>query len=459
MNSFQDIFDTQKSYFATGVTKTRAWRIKQLDQLAKMLSEHDKRFYEAISKDFKTALQEKIFEVAATLGTIAGVKSQIDEWMKPQEAAIPKFLAETGHRGIVYREPYGVALIMGPFNGPLVLLLRPAIAALSAGNTCILKLSEALPATSALLHELVPLYFDPGAVVAVSGNREKITELLKLPFDFIFFTGSTKVGKIVMRAAAENITPVLLELGGQNPALVDETANITDAARKIIWGALAWGGQWCSSPGYAYVHESIAEQFVAECKKAVVEFYGTDPKNNPDYSRIISAREVSRLKSLIDPAKVVYGGASDEEARYLEPTILYPVYWEDSLMEDEIFGPILPILTYKKFDEALVKISSKPRPLAAYIFSRDQASIDGFIARLSFGGGAVNQTNVQLLIETMAFGGVGASGIGCYYGRFGYESLTHPKSILFSPSDVAIDHIFPPYDMNKALALAKWTVY
>ena len=459
MNPFQDIFDAQKSYYATGVTRTRAWRIDQLDRLAKMLNEHDKRFYEAISKDFKTALQEKIFEVAATLGTIEGTKHQIDEWMRPQEADIPKFLAETGHRGIVYREPYGVTLVMGPFNGPLTLLLRPAVAALSAGNTCILKLSEALRATSDLLRELVPLYFDPRAVVTASGNRDQVTELLKLPFDFIFFTGSTKVGKIVMRAAAENITPVLLELGGQNPALVDETANIADAAKKIVWGAMAWGGQWCTSPGYAYVHQSVAEQFVAECQKAVVLFYGDDPKNNPDYSRIISAREVERLKSILEPDKIVHGGESDPEARYLAPTILYPVRWEDALMEDEIFGPILPVLSYHKFDEAIREISRRPRPLAAYIFSRDQAAIDRFIANLSFGGGAVNQTNIHLFVETMPFGGVGASGLGYYYGRYGYESLTHPKPILFSPADVALDHLFPPYDMSKVQALEKWQVY
>jgi aldehyde dehydrogenase (NAD+) len=258
--------------------------------------------------------------------------------MEPVEAPLPKFLAQTGYKGIVYREPYGVTLVMGPFNGPLLLLIRPAISALAAGNTCVLKLSEQLGATSALLMELVPRYFDPRAVTAVKGGPEEVTELLKLPFGFIFFTGSTKVGKIVMKAAAEHLTPVLLELGGQNPALVDATANIRDAATKIVWGAMAWGGQWCTSPGYAYVHESVADAFVAEVKNAVVELYGTEPKNNPDYSRVISAREVSRLAGLIDPTKVVSGGQSDVEARYLDPTILYPVAWDDPIMEEEVFG-------------------------------------------------------------------------------------------------------------------------
>jgi aldehyde dehydrogenase (NAD+) len=203
----------------------------------------------------------------------------------------------------------------------------------------------ALGATSSLLMDLVARYFEPDAVAAVAGHREETTELLKLPFDFIFFTGSTSTGKVVARAAAENLTPVVLELGGQNPALVDETANIKDAAKKIVWGAMAWGGQWCTSPGYAYVHESIAEEFVAEATTALIGLFGDNPKSNSDYSRVISAHEITRLAGLIDPAKVVIGGRSDPEARYLDPTIVYPVTWDDRIMEDEVFGPIPPILT------------------------------------------------------------------------------------------------------------------
>lgn len=459
MNQFQEIFDLQKKYFATNVTKSYAWRIDQLDRLARMLKENDTRFYEAVSTDFKTALQEKIFEVAAPLGIIGATKQELAGWMQPATAVLPKFLATTGHTGLIYKEPYGVTLVMGPFNGPLVLLFDPAIAALSAGNTCILKLSDAIPATSALLKELVPLYFKPEAVTCVSGNRDQIAELLKLPFDFIFFTGSAAVGKVVMRAAAEHLTPVLLELGGQNPALVDATANLADAAKKIVWGATAWGGQWCTSPGYAYVHSSVAEQFVAECKKALIALYGDDPQNNPDYSRIVSAAQVKRLAGLIDPAKVVAGGNSDAEARYLAPTILYPVQWSDPIMEDEIFGPILPILAYDDLDEAIARIKATPRPLSAYIFSQDEPAIAHFLANVSFGGGAVNQTNIHLFIGTLPFGGVGNSGMGNYYGQYGYDSLTHAKSILFAPSGVAIDHLYPPYTMEKVQALNQWFEY
>src|SRR5271156_2262889 len=387
MNKFQEIFDAQKALFASGVTRPYEWRVEQLDLMASMINENEGRLQEAMAKDFKTASQEYIFETAASAGETEVQKSQLREWMKPVEAPVPRFLAETGHKGRIYREPYGVALIIGPFNGPLLLLIRPALAALAAGNTCILTLSEALPATTEVLLELVPKYFDPSAVTAVAGGKEQNTRLLKLSFDFIFFTGSTVVGKIVARAAAENLTPVLLELGGMNPAVVDETANIRDAAKKIVWGKMAWGGQWCTSPGYAYVHESVADAFVAAAKKALVELFGDDPKSNSDYSRIINAHAVDRLASLIDPAKVIAGGKSDPDAHYLDPTLLYPITWDDKVMADEVFGPILPILTYRSLDEAFKRIAKTPRPLAGFIFSRDQKTIDRFIGELSYGGG------------------------------------------------------------------------
>jgi len=459
MHSFQELFERQKRHFASGATRGYAWRIEQLDRMARLVGENEAALQRAVAQDFKTASQEYIFETQACLAEVAFQKSMLKEWMAPTEEPVPRALAATGHRGIVYRDPYGVALIIGPSNGPLLLLLRPAIWALAAGNCCVLQLSMALQATSALLLELAPKYFEPDAVAAVAGHREEITELLKLPFDFIFFTGSTSTGKVIARAAAENLTPVLLELGGQNPALVDETANIPDAAKKIVWGAMAWGGQWCMSPGYAYVHESVAEAFVAEAKAAPIALYGEDPKANPDYSRIISAREVSRLAALIDPAKVVIGGQSDADARYLDPTILYLVSWADPIMEDEVFGPILPILTYRTLDEACGRIDAAPRPLAAFIFSRSQGAIDRFVGELSFGGGAANQVNIHLFVVTMPFGGVGSAGMGHYYGKYGYDMLTHAKSMLISPPDMAIEHLFPPYSPEKNAELKLWFEY
>jgi aldehyde dehydrogenase (NAD+) len=457
--SIEELFGKQKAYFDTDATKTYEWRVDQLDRLVRMLKENYERFADASRRDFKTAAQENAFEVSASIATSEFAKSQLKEWMKPVEAPLPRFLARSGHKGMVYREPYGVTLIICPFNGPLLLSLRPAVAALSAGNPCMLKLSEALLATDELLLELIPKYFEPEAFSAVVGARETVTNLLKLPFDFLFLTGSVGVGKVVMRAAAEHLTPVLLELGGQNPAIVDETANLPDAAKKIVWGAMAWGGQWCTSPGYAVVHESVAEQFVTECKKAVVELYGADPRNNPDYSRVISPAAVERLASLIDPKKIIYGGKSDPQARYLDPTILYPISWSEKIMEDEIFGPLLPILIYSDLGKLIDKIKSLPKPLAGYVFSRNQQAIDRVLQSVSFGDGAVNQTNVFLFIESMPYGGVGSSGIGNYYGKYGYDSLTHAKSVLISPPDVAIDHLFPPYSEEKVQALNQWFEY
>jgi aldehyde dehydrogenase (NAD+) len=246
MNQFQEIFDKQKAYFDSDATKSCEWRIDQLTRLENLCNENAEALEAAMSSDFKTASQEKVFEIMAPVGTAAFAKLELKEWMKPVDVVVPKALRESGHTAKVYREPYGVTLVIGPFNGPLTLLFDPACQVLAAGNPCVLKLSEGLPATSKVLLDLIPKYFDPWAVTAVTGSKDEVTELLKLPFDFIFFTGSVKVGKIVMEAAAKNLTPVLLELGGQNPAFVDATANIPDAAKKIVWGATAWGGQWCT---------------------------------------------------------------------------------------------------------------------------------------------------------------------------------------------------------------------
>src|SRR5712671_6853798 len=442
MKQFQKTLDAQRMLFATGVTRSYEWRVEQLDRMARMIKENEGALQKAIASDFKTASQEYVFETLACFLETDFQKSQLKDWMAPVEAPVPRALAATGHRGFVYREPYGVALIIGPFNGPLLLLLRPALAA-----------------TSALLVALVPKYFEPQMVTAVLGHREAITELLKLPFDFIFFTGSTSTGKVIARAAAETLTPVVLELGGQNPALVDQTANIPDAAKKILWGAMAWGGQWCTSPGYAYVHESVADEFVAAAKKALVELYGDDPKNNADYSRVIDAKAVARMVGMIDPAKVVAGGKSDPDARYLDPTILYPVSWDDKVMAEEVFGPILPVLTYKSLDEAMKRMAATPLPLAGFVFSRDQKTIDRFIGELSFGGGAVNQVNIHLFVETMPFGGTGAAGMGHYYGKAGFDTLSHAKSMFISPPDVEIEHLFPPYTDAKNKALNMWFEY
>jgi aldehyde dehydrogenase (NAD+) len=449
MNQFTKIFHKQKTYFSTDVTKTYEWRVDQLNRLERLLRENEDALCNALHKDFKTVYYEQIFEVLALLGTIANVKSQLKGWMLPEAAELKPALTDSGHKGFIYREPYGVTLIIGPFNAPLILTFEPAIAALSAGNTCILKPSEATSNTTELLMALVPVYFEPEAVSIIKGDREAITEVLKLPFDFIFFTGSISVGKIIMKAAAENLTPVLLELGGQNATIVDETASLFAAAEKIAWGFTAMGGQWCVSPGYVYVHESVADAFVAACRIALIKMYGADAALSPNLSRIISEKDVDRIMNMTGTERIAYGGRFNKANRYIEPTIVYPAEWTDKIMEGEIFGPVLPILRYSNLKEIVSIIKTKPKGLAAYIFSRNQASIDYILKSISFGGGCINQANIHSWLETMPFGGVGTSGMGRYYGKHGFDSLSNSRNILFSDPDVNIDSIHPPYNAEK----------
>ncbi|MEO6550229.1 MAG: aldehyde dehydrogenase family protein [Ferruginibacter sp.] len=449
MNNFQQIFDAQKKYFLTDVTKLYEWRIEQLNNLEKLLTENKEAFYVSLGKDFKTCYFEQVFEILALLGTITHTKAELKKWMRPEKCELKQILTDSGHTAFIHRQPYGVTLIIGPFNSPLILLLEPAIAALSAGNTCILKPAASTTHTTALFTELIPGYFEPEAVAIINGDKEAVTELLQLPFDFIFFTGSPKVGKIVMLAAAENLTPVVLELGGQNATIVDETANLPDAAEKIAWGFTALGGQWCVSPGYVYVHESVADAFVEESKKALIKMYGTDANNSNDLSKIITEHDVDRIMNMVDTAKIVYGGHYNKSERYIEPTLLYPAKRTDRIMEGEIFGPVLPILVYRDIKEAVQIIKSKPKGLAAYIFSRNQVTIDYILNSISFGGGCINQSNIHCWMETMPFGGVGTSGIGRYYGKYGFDSLSNPRNILFSNAEVNIDVIHPPYNDEK----------
>ncbi len=449
MNLFQPIFDAQKNYFLTDVTKSYEWRIDQLNRLEKLLTENREAFYESLGKDFKTCYFEQAFEILGLLGTIAHTKAELKNWMTPEKCDLKQVLTDSGHTAFIYRQPYGVTLIIGPFNSPLILLLEPAIAALCAGNTCLLKPAASTTHTTALFAELIPKYFEPEAVTMIRGDREAVTELLQLPFDFIFFTGSPRVGRIVMLAAAENLTPVVLELGGQNATIVDETANLPDAAEKIAWGFTALGGQWCVSPGYVYVHESVADNFVQESKKALMNMYGADARQSNDLSRIITEHDVERIMNMVDTDKIVYGGHFDKAERYIEPTLVYPAEWTDKIMDGEIFGPVLPILIYRDIKEAVQIIKTRPKGLAAYIFSRNQATIDYILNSISFGGGCINQANIHCWMETMPFGGVGTSGIGRYYGKYGFDALSNPRNILFSNAEVNIEVIHPPYNDEK----------
>ena len=454
-NGFQQIFDAQKDHFLTDATKSYAWRIDQLDRMERMLLDNKQAFCEALHQDFGKPPFEQLFEITVPSGVIDFYRRNLHDLMAPQAVALPPGLEATGNRGVIYKEPYGVTLVIGPFNAPILLLLDPAIAALAAGNPVILKPANTTPATAALFRTLVPRYFSPENVAVVTGGREEIGELLKLPFDFIFFTGSSAVGKVVMRAAAEHLTPVLLELGGQNPTIVDETANLDIAADRIAWGHNAISGQWCIAPGYVCVHETVADAFLAKLKASIVRMYGEDPSQSPDFARMISAHDAERVASYILPDKVVHGGRFDVAARYVEPTILYPSTWDDPALQQEVFGPVLPVMAYRDLRDIVAAIKRRPKPLAAYMFSKNQAAIDHVLGSLSFGGGCINQTNLHCWIDSLPFGGVGASGMGKYYGKAGFDALSNTKAMLIGNPDVELD-VFPPYagkDITNSLSM------
>lgn len=455
MNTYQSIFDQQKEFFYTDVSKTYEWRIDQLDRLEKMLTENQEVFCQALKADFNKPPFEQLFEITVPLGNIKYYRENLKSLMTPEQVAIPKGLEETGNKGVIYKEPYGVTLVIGPFNAPILLLLDPAIAALAAGNPVILKPANTTPTVAALFQELIPKYFEPEAVNIVTGGREEITELLQLPFDFIFFTGSSAVGKVVMRAAAENLTPIILELGGQNPTVVDETANLDIATDRIAWGHMAISGQWCIAPGYVYVHENVADQFLDKLKASITKMYGENPQQSPDFARMISEHDTERVASYIIPEKVVLGGRYDIKDRYVEPTILYPSTWDDPAMQQEIFGPVFPILVYNDLKEIVEIIKRKPKSLAAYFFSKNQSNIDYFLDSVSFGGGCINQTNLHCWIDSLPFGGVGYAGMGKYYGKAGFDALSNTKAMLIGNPDLELD-VFPPYagkDIAKNLSV------
>jgi len=349
----------------------------------------------------------------------------------------------------VYKEPFGVSLIIAPWNYPFQLLMAPLVGAIAAGNTAILKPSEISVHTAAAIEKIINTAFPGEYLHVVRGGSAGTQTLLELPVDYIFFTGSVAVGKIVMAAAARNLTPVTLELGGKSPAIVHEDAKLTDAARKIAWGKFLNAGQTCVAPDYVLVHSAAKDAFLEESKKVIRDFYGEDPARHPRYCRIINDRHFQRLIGLIDIDKKVYGGRTNTADRYIEPTVLYPVDWDDPVMQDEIFGPILPIVVYSDLNDAIRKINEKPAPLALYLFS-DEPSVQRRITQeIAFGGGAINNTVIQVSSHYLPCGGVGQSGIGQYHGRTSFNTFSHFKSILKSPSRFDPGLVYP----NKNLGM------
>ncbi|GAK06191.1 aldehyde dehydrogenase [Geomicrobium sp. JCM 19037] len=449
----EEVLKEHQQFFYSGATKSIDFRLDQLKKLKKIIQNQEEEIYEALQLDLgKNQFETYATEIGIVLTDIEEAIQQLPKWAKPEKVKTPAFMQPS--KNYVVHEPYGTVLIMGPFNYPFQLLIEPLIGAIAAGNCAVLKTSEHTPATSRLVKSMVEKIFYKEYIRVIEGGVETNSSLIHAPFDYIFFTGSTAVGKIVMEAAAKNLTPVTLELGGKSPAVVHRDANLKRAAERIVWGKLLNNGQTCIAPDYVLVHEDVKEKLVALMKKRIEAFYGTDIQHNADYGRIVNDGHFDRLASLIheDADYIIYGGASERADRYIEPTLLdVPSREGAKSMEDEIFGPILPILTYQDLDVELREFQQLPKPLAFYFFSEDDGLQDDVMARASFGGGCVNDTIMHVANPHLPFGGVGDSGMGNYHGVYSFETFSHKKSISKRSSKVKVSFMYPPYKNKLGL--------
>lgn len=444
--NIQEIVNHQKDFFKTQQTKNIKFRKMYLEKLKNIVISNEELLYKAIDKDFgKSRFDTFTTEISFILNDIDYYLKNLNSLSKPRK--VRTNLANQIGKSRIHSEPLGNVLVIGAWNYPYQLSFSPVIAALAAGNCCILKPSEIAENTMKLMARLINENFPPEYLYVYEGGIEETTELLKLKFDKIFFTGSTKVGKIVYQAAAENLTPVVLELGGKSPAIVTKGANLEVAAKRIVWGKFLNAGQTCVAPDYLLVEEPVREQFLEMLRKYITEFkYGPDADS---YTRIINRKNFDRLVRLINRDKIYFGGNSDERKLFIEPTLLNNVNWEDEIMQDEIFGPILPVISFTNFNLAINTILELEKPLAAYLFTRNSEEKEIFTAKLSFGGGCINDVIMHLGNDRLPFGGVGNSGIGSYHGSYGFEAFSHQKSILEKSTWGEPDIKYPPYSDKK----------
>lgn len=442
------IVERLRSAFDSGRTRPLSWRTKQLRALRSMLVDRESELLEALRADLgKSTFEGWLSEVNYVVGEIDHTLENLSAWSRPERVPTP--LVVKPARGRVYREPLGVVLVIGPWNYPLQLVLAPMVGALAAGNCVCAKPSEVSEHTSAILADLLPKYLDRDAVTIVEGAVPETTKLLEQRFDYIFYTGNGTVGRIVMKAAAEHLTPVTLELGGKSPCIVDRSVSLDVAARRIVWGKFFNAGQTCVAPDYVLAHRSVADRVTGALTRTIQDFYGPEPKKSRDYARIINERHVERLRPLLEEGEVVCGGEVDKEERYIAPTLLRGVSPEGKIMEDEIFGPILPILEVGSVDEAIRFVNERPKPLALYLFSDDREVEKAVLRRTSSGGACVNDTVAHLGVPELPFGGVGESGMGAYHGRSSFETFSHRKSVLHKSTRLDPSLRYPPYDETK----------
>lgn len=438
------LIQKQKAFFSTGKTHSLAFRMHALAMLKRAIEIHEKEIHAALEADLgKSPFESYMCETGMCLAEITYQMKHLKKFASPRRVKTP--LAQFPAKSYVQPSPYGVTLIMSPWNYPFLLTIEPLVDALAAGNTAVVKPSAYSPYTSALIQELLEECFDPAYVAVVTGGRKENSFLLEQPFDYIFFTGSQAVGKEVLRHAAEHLTPVTLELGGKSPCIVDSTANVKLAAKRIVFGKYLNCGQTCVAPDYIYCHESKKEELVSELKKQIMKQFGKHPLENPNYGKIINEKHFQRLQNLLHASEHVWGGQSDAGELRIAPAILDNVTWDDAVMQEEIFGPILPILTYDSLDQAIHKINSMPHPLALYVFTSDKTAARKVTARCGFGGGCINDTIIHLATSEMGFGGFGESGMGSYHGKDGFRTFSHYKSIVDKKTWLDLPMRYQPY--------------
>ena len=449
------LVDRLRATFANGRTRPITWRRAQLDGLRSMLVEREAELLDALATDLaKPPLEAYATDVGFVMSDLDHARKHLERWMAPEKVHAP--LATQPGRAWIQREPLGVVLVIAPWNYPVQLTLAPLVGALAAGNAAVVKPSELSPTTSAVLARWIPEYTDGDAVAVVQGAVEETTALLEQRWDHIFYTGNGRVGRVVMRAAAEHLTPVTLELGGKSPVVVDRSANLAVAAKRIAWGKYLNAGQTCIAPDYVLCHDAVVDELTDRIRDAVRAFYGPDPRLSADYARIVDTRHLRRLVGYLGDGEVAFGGQSDEPTRYVAPTALREVADDAPSMTEEIFGPVLPIRSVADTDEAVAFINDRDKPLALYVFADNDVIARDVVDRTSSGSVCVNATLFQVSVADLPFGGVGESGIGAYHGRRSFEVFSHTKGVLQRGTRPDPALAYPPYSRLKDRLLRRF---
>lgn len=455
MEKYGVLIQRQRTFFMQGKTKSVSFRIQMLNQLRNLIKLNEKLLMDALKQDLnKSEFDSFISEIGIVLEEIRFTIKNLRKWAKPRR--VKTSLTGLGSKSYIYPEPYGVALIISPWNYPFQLAIAPLIGAIAAGNCAVIKPSELTPRTSTIIRNIINENFPNGYISVVEGGVETSTALLKEKFDYIFFTGSVPVGKIIMEAASKHLTPITLELGGKSPCIVHEDANLKLAAKRIAWGKYINAGQTCVAPDYLLVHKRVKDEFLRLFRESVLELYGENPVEKGEFTRIVSERHFKRLTSFLKNGTVYFGGKYDQSNLALEPTVLIDISWEDEVMQDEIFGPILPVLEFEDISTMVGKINSRPKPLALYTFSNSQDVQNYILDHVSFGGGCINDTVFHLSSPYLPFGGVGESGIGAYHGKGSFDVFSHEKSILKQTNLFDLPFRYP--NTKNGLKKIKWFI-